>query len=227
VLTLLAAALVARLELRRAWAVTLIAVAVSIPFSSWDRTVPRSTFSAPEPVRPAPGTALPDPHTAWEAGSGGWYWRHENLVELCLVPLGMPAFFFDDFRGNPTSVLDRIRYRPVLLQEEPSTIVRVVEWGQLHREVEIDTARGGTLLWRVIWFPEMEVTIDGRGVESSPDVVTGLLSHRVPAGAHRVGWRWRPFPALAAARLASLIAALAVAGLAFAAWVGRRRSDGY
>jgi hypothetical protein len=226
VMTLLAATLVAHLEIRRAWVVALIAVAVAIPFSSWNRTVPRSTFSAPEPVRPAPGTVLPDPHTSWEAGSGGWYWRHENLVELCLVPQGMPAFLFDEFRGNETRVLDHIRHRPAVLQEDESAPVRVFEWGQMTREVEVEASRSGTLMWRVIWFPGMQVSVDGARVESSRDERTGLLIHELNEGEHRVRWTWKPFPALRRAQWISLFAAFIVLILCGASRVRRCRRGG-
>jgi len=225
VLTLLAAALVARLELRRSWQITVLAALMAIPFASWDRTVPRSTFSVGEPVRQEPGGLFPDPHTAWEAGSGGWYWRHENLVELCLVPQGMPAFLFDEFRGNPSSLLDQIRHRPAVLLEDPSAPIRVVEWGQMVRELEVDVPRRGTLLWRVNWFPVMKVMVDGLGVNAFRHESTGLVAHQLAPGLHRVRWSWEPFLALRRARWVSA-AALAVMIILAAASRVRRSGRG-
>jgi len=205
-LTLLAAGIVARLELRRAWLVAAVAVLVTVPFSGWDRTVPRSTFFSQEPQIQRPGTVLPDPHTAWEAGSGGWYWRHEYLVELCLLPKSMQPFMFDEFRGRPSSRLNRIRHRPAVVLQDPSAIVRVVEWGQVAREIEVATALGGTLMWRVLWFPGMEVSVDGLEVETFRDSTTGLTAHRLSPGLHVARWSWRPFPALRISRWISLAA---------------------
>jgi hypothetical protein len=224
VLTLLAAAMVSHLEYRRAWLVAVLAAAVSIPFASWDRSVPRSVFSAPEPPPAAPGTYFPDPHVAWEAGSGGWYWRHENLVELCLVPQSMRGFFFDEFRGTATPQLDAIRHRPATLLEDPSAAVRVIGWGQVDRRIEISTDRGGTLVWRVVWFPGMVVTVDGERVETFEHATTGLVAHRLAPGLHVANWSWRAFPALRVARWFS-IASFAVLAIlvGHSAAVSRRR----
>ncbi len=59
-----------------------LVVAVSLPFSGWTRTQPSRHSLLPEPPRPPAGTVFPDPYVAWEAGSGGWYWRHHNLAEI-------------------------------------------------------------------------------------------------------------------------------------------------
>lgn len=219
-LTLLAAATVTSLKHRQAWLVAALTAALSIPFASWDRTVPRSVFSAPEPpVHPA-GTVLPDPHTAWEASSGGWYWRHDNLVELCLVPLSMTGFFFDEFRGAASSRLDALRHRPATVVGDPAAAIRVLEWGQTEREVEVESDRGGTLVWRIIWFPGMRVAIDGFPIEIFDDSPTGLIAHGLPPGSHRARWSWRPFPALKVARGISLGALGVVITLSWYAAIG-------
>jgi hypothetical protein len=223
-LTLLAAAMVASLKHRQAWLVAALAAALAIPFASWDRTVPRSVFSAPEPPAPPAGTVLPDPHTAWEASSGGWYWRHANLVELCLVPLGMPGFFFDEFRGTASSRLDAVRHRPATVVGDPAAVIQVLRWGQTAREVEVESDLGGTLLWRIIWFPGMEVAVDGSPVEAFEDSTTGLLAHGLPPGSHRARWSWRPFPALKIARGVSLGALVVVVALGWFSAIGWRRT---
>jgi hypothetical protein len=223
VLTLLAAAMVSQLEFRRAWLVAALTAAVSIPFASWDRTVPRSVFSAPEPPPAAPGSVFPDPRVAWEAGSGGWYWRHENLVELCLVPQSMPGFFFDEFRGVATSRLDPIRHRPVAVLEDPSAVLRVIKWGQIERQLEVGSELGGTLLWRVVWFPGMVITVDGQRVETYEHATTGLIAHHLAPGSHIVSLRWRAFPALRVARWISFAAAAVLVVLVGHGAVAARR----
>jgi hypothetical protein len=226
VLTLLAAAMVSSLELRRAWLVAALAAVLSIPFASWDRTVPRSVFSVPEPSDPEAGSVFPDPHTAWEAGSGGWYWRHHNLVELCLVPRSMRPFFFDEFRGVPSPHLEPFRHQPAAMIGDPATTIEVVEWGQTARGIEVESDHGGTLVWRVLWFPGMVMAVDGVPVEAFEDRTTGLTAHRLPAGSHNVRWSWHPFPALRAARgisLASLVVVVALGGWAVVGW--RRRYE--
>lgn len=222
-LTLLTAVMVARLEGRRAWLAALVAVCLAIPFASWDRTVPKSTFSTPEPATPVIGTVLPDPHVAWEAGSGGWYWRHQNLVELCLVPLGMEGFFFDEFRGVPTSRLEMIRNRPAVMIDDSAAIVRVLQWDQVERRLEVVSDRGGTLLWRTIWFPDMEITVDESRVEAFRDPKTGLIANHLPPGSHVVSWRWNQFRALLFSRWISAAALAAVIILGGVSLFRRRR----
>jgi hypothetical protein len=225
VLTLILAALVARIERRRAWAVVAVTILAAAPFASWGRTEPASAFLPPQPPESAAGTVFPDPYAAWQAGSGGWYWRHQCLAEPWLLPKHQKSFVLADLAGVPVAELDLIRNRPAAVVDQPAAAIEVVRWGQIERELEVKVSESGELMWRVIWFPDMIATVDGRVVESAPHPVTGLMSHRVPAGNHRVGWRWRPFPALSAARVVSLVAVAAIAGLAIAAGRGSRRPE--
>ena len=193
VMTLAVALLVARLEPRRAWMMVIVTAVVAAPFSGWDRAVPASTFIRQQPLAAEPGTVFPDPYTAWQAGSGGWYWRHENLAEPWLLPKNQRPFLFSDLAGDPAVELDLIRSRPAAMPDQPAALIRVIEWGQVRRTLEVASPDGGVLLWRMIPFPEMRVTVDGREVDVSEDAVTGLLSNHVPDGEHVVRWTWRPF----------------------------------
>lgn len=223
ILTLLAAVLVARLPVRRAWGAVVLAVAIAVPFASWDRTMERAAFLGEKPIdRVLPGTVFPDPHTAWEAGSGGWYWRHHHLVELCLLPRTMPRTIFGEFVGSPHRSYDAIRGRPAVLLESPGAPIRVLEWAQTRRSVEVESPTGGTLMWRVLWFPEMSVTLNGEAWPMDVDPATGLVIHDLPAGAHRVDVRWRAFPSLSWARGLSVASLVLVIGLVIGGMVGRR-----
>jgi hypothetical protein len=102
-------------------------------------------------------------------------------------------------------------------------LIRVIKWGQVQRTLEISTSDGGVLLWRVLPFPEMRVTVDGREVEVTEDAATGLLSNHVPAGDHIARWTWRPFPALRWARRVSLAGLFVTLALLLVAAVRRRR----
>ncbi len=221
VLTLIAAILVARLEARRAWVVVVVATLLAIPFSGWNRTVPRSVFSGEKPPPTSAGTVFPDPSTAWEAGSSGWYWRHDNLVELCLLPENMKPFMMAELAGTPSPKLDLIRDRPAAVIEDPSAPVRVIEWGQVERRVEVDASVAGTLLWRVISFPEMRVWVDGEEVEVFTDPTTGLLAHRLPRGRHVVHWAWKPFREMRWGRVISAVALLVTVGLGSTRYLSR------
>ena len=223
-MTLVLALLVARLEPRRAWMIVIVTAVVAAPFSGWNRTAPASTFLRSQPPPTEPGTVFPDPFTAWQAGSGGWYWRHENLAEPWLLPKNQRPFLFPDLAGHPTTELDLIRGRPAAIPDQSAALIRVIEWGQVRRTLEVASPEGGVLLWRLIPFPEMRVTVDGLEVNLSEDAVTGLLSHRVPAGEHVVGWTWRPFPALRWARRVSLAGLIVSFALLLMAGVRRRRS---
>ncbi len=223
VMTLVVALLVARLEPRRAWMIVIVTAVVAAPFSGWDRTAPASTFLRPQPPPTEPGTVFPDPYTAWQAGSGGWYWRHENLAEPWLLPRNQRPFLFPDLAGDPAGELDLIRNRPAAMPDQPAALIRVIEWGQVRRTLEVTSPDGGVLLWRLIPFPEMRVTVDGREVDVSEDAVTGLLSNHVPDGEHVVRWTWRPFPALWWARGTSLAGLSISLALLVMAGLGRRR----
>jgi hypothetical protein len=210
VLVLIAAAIVAHLPSRRAWIVVALSGVLAIPFSGWERTKEAAAFLGPEPASPQrPGTTFPDPFTAWEAGSGGWYWRHHNLVELCLVPASMPRALFREIAGAAEGAYDPIRGRPAVLSGQPEAPVRVLEWGQTRRRIGIDAPAEGALMWRTLWFPAMRVSIDGEWCPVNMDETTGLVVHPVPAGRHEVELVWLPYPSLRAARLVSA-ASLAV-----------------
>jgi hypothetical protein len=222
-LTLLAATLVARLQPHRAWLVVGMAGVLAVPFSGWDRALPRSAFQTEKPTRcDRPGTVFPDPHTAWEAGSGGWYWRHHQLAELCLLPKTMPRNMLREFAGEPLARFDSIRGRPAVFVEDTVVAVSVIQWSQTHRSIEISPTVDGTLMWRVLWFPNMHATIDGEDVPLRVDGPTGLVVHPVPAGTHRVDLRWTAFPALRFARMFSVVSFGLMVSLAIMGFIRRR-----
>jgi hypothetical protein len=222
-LTLLAVILVARLRPHRAWIVVGLAGLLAVPFAGWDRTTPRSTFQSEEPShRDTPGTVFPDPLTAWEAGSGGWYWRHHQLAELCLLPRTMPRTMLREFAGARQEEYDDIRGRPAVILEEKSAPVRVLEWAQTHRSIEVGPSAGGTLQWRVLWFPDMQVMIDGKEAPLSVDDPTGLAVHVIPAGTHRVELRWSAFSSLRFARLLSVVSLVLIISLVILGFTRRR-----
>lgn len=127
-----------------------------------------------------------------------------------------------EFAGTPSPKLDLIRDRPAVLLEDPTAQVRVIEWGQVERRVEIDASAGGTFLWRVVSFPEMRAWVDGREVGVFTDPTTGLLAHQLPRGSHVVRWMWEPFRALAWGRAISAVASLFTIALAIAQFLLRR-----
>jgi len=157
---------------------------------------------------PPVGTVFPDPYVAWEAGSGGWYWRHENLAEIWFLAPNVKPFLLPELAGNKAPQLDLIRHRPAVVVDDPSAPVRVVFWGSHRRELEIAAPDSGTLMWRAIEFPEMRVEIDGELVPISADPTTGLVVHQVPSGEHSVTWSWSPFPALRWGRIVSVLSIL-------------------
>lgn len=224
-MTVVLVALVGRLRVFRAWLLVLITVFVAQPYWGWGWTLPRAVFSRPEPPPAPPGTVLPDPRAAWEADSAGTHWAHENLADVYFLPRSMQDdSFFADLAGNHSRDLDAIRFRPAVLREDPSATVRVVSWGAVKREVEVDSATGGTLVWRSFAFPDMEARVDGRKVPTSIDPTIGLLTNPMPAGHHIAEWSWHPFPALRQARIVTLGALLVTIALGAAAFVCSRTS---
>jgi len=218
------ALIVAYLDRRRGWFLVGLVVAVSLPFSGWTRTQPLATFYSPQPPRPAAGTVFPDPYVAWEAGSGGWYWRHHKLAEIWFLAANVRPFLLPELAGNRAHQLDAIRTRPAVVSGQPEATVRVLFWGSVRRELMVVAPAAGTLMWRAIEFPKMSVTVDGEAVPISADPETGLVIHELPSGEHRVVWSWSAFKALRSGRLVSVIAVLTVVGLFLAgAVLGRRR----
>lgn len=212
---------IAQLDRRKAWLLVGLVVAASVPFSGWSKTRPMAIFSAPEPPKPPAATVFPNPHTAWEAGSGGWYWRHQSLAEIWFLAANVKPFLLPELAGNRAPQLDAIRTRPAVVLERPETPVRVLFWGSVRREIEVETPVAGTLMWRAIEFPVMKVTVDGAAVSVSADPTTGLVVHPLPVGRHRVVWTWSPFPALVSGRLisaASGLVACALLLIGFAGW---------
>ena len=228
-LTLIAAVVTAQLDHRRAWLLALGAVVFALPFSGWDWTLPRAAFASHEPGPSAPGSVFPDPHAAWEASSGGWYWRHENLTEIWYLAKNMKPALLSDLAGERRHEFDPIRGRPAVLLEDPTATIRVISWGPVRREIQVTTKVGGTLLWRAISFPEMRADVDGREVATFTDPSTGLVAHRVPKGQHSVEWSWHPFRALRWARGVSLLAFLMTIALGLTAaaemWSHRGRHE--
>lgn len=212
-LTLMIALIAALLAPRRGWCFVALVAVISVPFSGWTRTVPLAAFNPTEPPRVAPGKVFPDPRVAWEAGSGGWYWRHHNLAEIWFVTSTTPPFLLPDLAGAEAPQLDLIRGRPAVLIEAPATPVRVLRWQSTRRTVEVDVPRSGRMMWRALDFPGMRITVDGRAVPITVDRLTGLVTHPVEQGTHRVEWSWTAFPALRRARWVTVAAIVLTATL--------------
>jgi hypothetical protein len=143
------------------------------------------------------------------------------------VPRTASRAFFVDMIGGRSPELDPIRSRPALLSTAPSTPVNVDRWDRLDKEVSLVAPRPGVLIWHVLGFPGMSVSVDGRPAPLLLDRATGLVAVHVPAGPHVASWRWRPFPPLGAFRWLSgfaLVGVLMLLGLPAAApWVQSRR----
>jgi len=128
-----------------------------------------------------------------------------------------------EFAGTPHPSFSMIRGRPAVLVEDPAVPVQVLRWGQTQRIIEIDSVTGGTLMWRVLWFPRMLVKVDGQEVLSWTDAATGLVENLLPPGHHVVEWKWRPFTALRWAHRVTVAAMLTTFLLLAIAVTGRWR----
>ena len=212
VMTLLAAAMVAHMNFRQAAPVIVIALLLAAPFANWDRTAERSAFSSEKPQSScSSGEIFPDPCAAWEAGSGGWYWRHHTLAEIWLVPKAMKQMLLYDLAGQDVSLYRPLRQRALAMSDGSPLPVTVRHWGQVRRELAVDASEAGDLLWRLIAFPGHHLTVDGQSSLPGTDSATGLVSQRVAQGHHVVSWTWKPFPALRRARAVSSVSAVVIA----------------
>ncbi len=225
-MTLAVAALIAQLPGRRAAVLAILGALLAAPH------VGAGTAQS-LPPRPPPGAGLkghifPDPAAVHEAGADegnrvqrGLWW------DYWYVPRTAPQAFFVEMIGRRSPELDPVRARSAVLSTAPETPVSVVRWDRLDKEVSLVAPRPGVLVWHVLGFPGMSVSVDARPAPLLLDRATGLVAVHVPAGPHVAGWRWRPFPPLVGFRWLSglaLLGVLVLLGLpAGAPWVQSRR----
>lgn len=208
-MTLAVSALVAQLPGRRAAVLAILGALLAAPH------VGAGTAQS-LPLRPPPGTGLmghvfPDPAAVHEAEADdgnrvqrGLWW------DYWYVPRTAPQAFFLEMIGRRSTELDPIRARSAVLSTAPATPVSVVRWDRLSKEVSLVAPRPGVLVWHVLGFPGMSVSVDGRESPLLLERATGLVAVHVPAGEHVAGWRWKPFPELVAFRWLSGLALLGV-----------------
>lgn len=212
-MTLAVSALIAQLPGRRAAGLAILCGFLAAPHVGTG-TVP-SLPQRPSPRAGLAGHDFPEPAAVHEAGADanadaggrgprGLWW------DYWYVPRTAPRAFFVEMTGGRSPELDPIRARPALLTTSPGTPVTVVRWDRLDKEVHLVAPRPGPLVWHVLGFPGMTVSVDGKDAPLLLEKATGLVAVHLPAGPHAVGWRWRPFPPLGAFRWLSGLALLAV-----------------
>jgi hypothetical protein len=221
-LTFIAAAMVSLLPARRAWIMVCLTALVAAPYSGRHLMVPMSSFNTLPAVQQGAGTVFPDPVAVAEVGATGGPWRHRNMVDVAFIPLETRDLIFAELADRPQPPLNAIRSRAAVLLEAQTTPVEVLEWTSLRRIVRLTTEMPGTMLWRSLVFPGLEVTCSGQRVPIVADTATGLLSHRIQPGTHVLTWQWRPFPLLRFGYHVSLATCVVLAALWL--WPQRRRS---
>jgi hypothetical protein len=225
-MTLVASALVAQLTGRRAAVLAILGAVLAAPHVGAGTA--QSLPSHPSPGTGLKGRTFPDPAAVHEAEADEGNRAQRGLWwDYWYVPRTAPQAFFVEMIGRRSPELDPIRARSAVLSTAPATPVSVVQWDRLDKEVSLVAPRPGVLVWHVLGFPGMSVSVDGRPVPLILDRATGLVAVRVPAGPHVASWRWRPFPPLGAFRWLSgfaLLWVLMLLGLPAAApWVQSRR----
>lgn len=224
-LTLAASALLAQLPARRAAVLAILGGLLAVPYVGTG-TVP-SRPPRPAPEAGLPGRQFPDPGAVHEAAGEDGSWVQRGMWDYWYVPRTAPTAFFVEMTGARSPRLDPIRARPALFSTAPLTPVNIVRWDRLDKEVRLVAPRPGALVWHVLGFPGMSVSVDGREAPLLLERGTGLVAVHVPAGEHVAGWRWRPFSPLVGFRWLSglaLLGVLVLLGLpAGAPWVQSRR----
>jgi hypothetical protein len=221
-LTFIAAAMVSLLPPRRAWIMVCLTALVTVPYSGRNLMIPKSNFNTlPADTRGA-GKVFPDPVAVAEAGATGGPWRHRNMVDVAFIPLATRDLILAELAEMPQPQLDTIRNRPAVLLESRDTPITIIEWTSLRRTARLTTEVPGTLLWRSLVFPGLEVSCSGKRVHTLAHSTTGLLSHRIQPGNHVLTWQWRPFPLLRFGYHVSLATCVVLAALWL--WPQRRRS---
>ena len=207
-MTLAASALLALLPARRAAPLAILGALLSAPYAGTGTFPSRPPHPSPE-TGPA-GRRFPDPGAVHEAAGEDGSWVQQGMWDYWFVPRTAPQAFFVEMTGGRSPQLDPIRGRAALLSTAPGTPVSVVRWDRLDKEVSLVAPRPGALVWHVLGFQGMSVSVDGRPAPLLFEKATGLVAVQVPAGPHVATWRWRPFPPLGAFRWLSGLALLGV-----------------
>lgn len=217
VLTLAAAALTAHVASPRIrLALVILAAAAAIPF--YGRSILRQDLFA-NPLPPAMAARLfPDPRAVLETGGAYGNTTHQRLIDVWFLPRTANPAFIDELL-QPQPRLGRLRDAPAFLSSDAP--VRVVRWGRLERTIAIDVPRPGVLIWHSLFFPTMELVVDGRPTPALPHESTGLASLSLTPGRHEVTWRWRPFRELMVGRWISVAAFLVT--VLIGVWKARQR----
>ena len=156
----------------------------------------------------AAGRRFPDPRAVQESAGEDGNRVQRGLWDYWYVPRTAPMAFFAEMTGTPASSLDPFRSRPATLSSAPETPVDVVRWDRLEKEVSLSAPADGDLVWHILAFPGMSLSLDGRPAPLLLHAATGLAAMHVPEGRHLASWRWRPFPPLGALRWLSALALL-------------------
>lgn len=209
VMTLALAALAGLTAVRARAGLVVITAALALPFVGRQLAQRRDAFS-PRPPDVAPGTNFPDPRAVSEAAglAKDWRLRNPNLTDVWFLPRTVTPIIAAELAGGRPPLLAPLRHAAAGFLPGPPVDVKVVSWRRLDRTLEVSSPVGGRLDWRVLAFPGMEGEVDGEPVTVSIDPRTGLLAIPLPAGTHRLTWRWRIFGPLAAARWISVGALL-------------------
>jgi hypothetical protein len=122
-----------------------------------------------------------------------------------------------DFQARTTAVVERHIAGIPAGSGSPGT-ARIARYGEQHVEVDTDATRRSLLVLTDSWFPGWKATVDGQDVpiERVDYLIRGVV---VPAGAHRVEFRYDP----ASWRAGWILSLLALIGILAAALVGWRR----
>jgi membrane protein YfhO len=102
---------------------------------------------------------------------------------------------------------------------------RIAHYGEESVDVDVDAERRSLLVLTDSWFPGWKATVDGKDtpIERVDYLIRGVV---VPAGAHRVEFRYQP-ASWRAGWIVSLLALLAILALVAVGWRRRAREPGH
>lgn len=217
--TLALAALLARAARPgAAWTVFCLAAAGSLPLIGASTTTVEEAFP-PSARTVAPCTTAPNPEAvaqAWGEARNAWM-RNPQLRDVWYVPRTAAPGLVGEVFGDAPAVYPAFRERAAVVPAEPGAPVYPVLCGPLDREVDVLLAAPSGVVLRTFLLPGIEGRLDGRPAPARQDPRSGLLSVEAPAGAHRVGWRWRAPAPVVAGRWISVVSLVVSAALGLAA----------
>jgi hypothetical protein len=214
-LSLAVVALARGARARHAWLLLGATCAAGAPWM-WVSIRPARVLATVPAAAPSDRPTLPDIRAGRESGALALDLSLANprLIDKSFWLRAETAEFRQELLGRGSPAFDRIRGNLAVLEGSSSATITPVLWRRLVKQLEVESERGGTLVWHILPIEGTELRLDGRVVDVGVQRSTGLVAQRVGPGKHTAAWRWRAPRPLGYGRVASVISVALIVLLA-------------